>query len=405
MIKMSLGDFYDLYRLRNLKWGYSDFTKSLSKGEYLGYGVINVDAGGVGFDIIDEENEIYFGYGRNESHIAIRPTMSYSYVKDFAENKKEIGEGLFEVTFGEYPNSKVEEEVNSDELVKTGRSFTIKENNELVALDEYVDTLGNKMVSLNGDYYRVEPLTWFADSYKDIMITKNAINGGFAYEVELTEEEEAFANYIDSICPRKLSQRQIMIANKGRNDNTLANNFLSNFMSNEIIDEETLKMIIERDKEKARKEKEEKERLEQIKKEKRRLQREKTRPQRERNQLLNYLFPRDVISLMCSVMVPNNDEEKLRQVISEELPKVKNYIDDKEKLIELIIYVYKCRDGRERLLPYPESRYDGCREYLENFDLDYLNVNLMVAIGNDKSMASHIEYLINNSDAFVYKLK
>lgn len=404
MIKMELADIYDLYRLREIKWGYSDFTKELSSDGFFGYGVIDVDAGGIGYDVIDEDNEIYFGYYRCDSSVALRPTMSYSYVKDFVENKNDLGNGILEVTFGEYPNSKIDEIVNSEELVKTGRHFTIKENNELVKLDEYVDTLGNKMVSLNGNYYKVEELKWLVDTYKDIMITKDAINGGFAYEAKLSEFEEAEANWFDEHCPRKLSQRQIMIANKGRNDNTLANNFMGNIMINEIVDEVMLQKISQRDIEKARIEKEEKARLEEIKKERRRLQRERTRAQRERRNLLRYLFPVDAMSSTFSIPFSSEEEEQLKQVIAEELPNVKNYVDDKEKLIELLIYVYKCKDGKERLLPYPEIRYDACRAYLENFDLDYLNVSLMVAIGNNKTMASHMEYLINN-DVLVYRLK
>lgn len=404
MIKMEFGDIYDLYGLRDIKWEYSDFAKALSNDEFIGYGVIDVDAGGIGYDVIDENNEIFFGYYRHDSNVALRPSMEYSYVKEFVENKVDLGNGFLEVTFGEYPNSKIKEVVNSEELVKTGRHFTIKENDELVKLDEYVDVLGNKMVCLNGDYYKVEELKWLVDTHRNIMITKDAINGGFEYEAKLSELEEAEVNWMDEHYPRKLSHRQVLIAEKGRNDNTLAKNFMRNIMGNEIVGNEMIKKLSDRDVEKAKKEKEEKARLEEIRREKRRLQREKTRPQRERRRLLRYLFPVDALSTTYRVPFSKDEEEQLKQIIAEELLNVKNYVDDKEKLIELLVYVYKCKDGRERLLPYPESRYDGCRAYLESFDLDYLNVCLMVAIGNDKVMASHMEHLINN-DILVYRLK
>lgn len=103
----------------------------------------------------------------------------------------------------------------------------------------------------------------------------------------------------------------------------------------------------------------------------------------------------------------NFDEESLvvlNQLISEELPNVKHYVNNKELVIDLIIYLYKCVDGRERRMPYPEERYDACRCFLEEFDLDYLNIVLKETIGRDKMTEAHIEYLIKEN-IFGLKLK
>lgn len=399
MIKLELADYWDLYGLRDMEWKSTDFANEFADCKFEGYSVINVDAGGVGYDIIGEDTVTY-SVPTNYENVALRPSMKYSYVKEFCEDVKDLGNGYYEVTFGEYPKSKINEKIDGEKLVRTGKEFTVKQNGKFVKLYELVDELGNKMVVVNGNFYKVEPLVWVVSSYKDIMITKDAINGGFAYENALTEEEEAYAACIDRLMQRKMSQRSIMIAEKSRNDNTLANNFLRNIMSNEIINEEMINKIRERNKEQARKEAEEKARLEAIKKEKRRLQYEKNKEKRRRRQLLDYYFPRTPISAMLG---RNFDEESLvvlNQLISEELPKVKHYVNNKEQVIDLIIYLYKCVDGKERRMPYPEERYDACRCFLEEFDLDYLNIVLKETIGRDKLTEDHIEYLINNSIAY-----
>lgn len=205
------------------------------------------------------------------SRLGCRPVVSYSSVSSDCSSLHLNENDVYECTYGEYPKSKINENIDGEKLVRTGKEFTVKQNGKFVKLFELVDELGNKMVVVNGNFYKVEPLVWVVSSYKDIMITKDAINGGFAYENALTEEEEAYAACMDRLIHRKMSQRNIMIAEKSRNDNTLANNFLRNIMSNEIINEEMINKIRERNKEQARKEAEEKARLEAIKKEKRRL--------------------------------------------------------------------------------------------------------------------------------------
>lgn len=397
MSRMELGDIYNIYRLKNIKWGYSDFAKDLTNDEFVGYAVIDVDAGGVGYHYIDLNNQTNYSANRNAENIALRPTMIYSYYEEFVENKKEISDGIFEVTFGEYPNSKIIEKINSEQLVKTGRKFTIKENGELVSLDEYVDQNGIKMVNRNCSYYRVEEVKWLVDKACNIMITSNAINGGFMYEPKLTSYEESHARHIDHIMPTKIGQRRFMIIEKSRNDDTLVENYMSNIMYDELVGKAVLKKISQRDAEKAKKEQEEQARLKEIRKEKNRLYRERTRAQRERRCLMNYLFPNNAWSAMSSVPFGEDSLEQMNQLIREELPNVKHYVDDKETLIEIIIYLYKGKDGLERLMPYPECRYDACRAFLENFDLDYLNVVLKETIGNDKMTENHVEYLINNN--------
>lgn len=100
MIKIELADIYDIYRLSEIEWGYTDFAKAQVKDEYLGYGTICVDTQ-VAYTVVDKENGSLYGL-ENETLVGIRPSMKYSYVKDFVEDKKEIKKGIYEVTFGEY---------------------------------------------------------------------------------------------------------------------------------------------------------------------------------------------------------------------------------------------------------------------------------------------------------------
>ena len=399
MIRMELADIWDLHKILDIKWECTDFANEFAVGEYLGYAVINVDAGGIGYDIIGKDNDIY-SLSTLCENVALRPSMKYSYVSEFCENKKELGNGLYEVTFGEYPQSKINENVDIEKLVKTGNEFTVKQNGKLVKLYELVDELGNKMVNLNGNFYKVEPIAWIASEFKDIMITKSAINGGFAYNRAFTAEEELSASIFDKI-PRKLSMREVMLSRIRSNDETLVESFVKSVLSNEILNDEVIDKIRVRNIEKAKKEKEEKERLAQIKKEKRRIQNEKNRIRRQRRRQLDYFFPRDAWAAMWVHSYSEEDMKEIRRIISEELPKLKFYVDDKDKLINIIVDLYLGKDAQERRMPYPKERYEACRSNLEGFDVDYLNIVLKETIGRNKSTEKYVEYLINNPVNFV----
>ena len=188
MINLQLADLYDVYNLTKIKWDYTDFTKALEDETYLGYGIVNIDAGGLVFEVINKRNKTLSFYN-DCTNVAIRPSMTYSYVKEFCEDVKRISDGILEVSFGEYPKSKIKEKVDSFKLEKTGRKYTVRQNNEFVELDELIDLNGNKMVFLKGNYYKVESLRWLVNEYRDVMITKDAINAGLAYERNLTNKE------------------------------------------------------------------------------------------------------------------------------------------------------------------------------------------------------------------------
>lgn len=246
------------------------------------------------------------------------------------------------------------------------------------------------MVNQNGNYYRVEKLTWLVDENKDIMITKNVINGGFAYERELTAEEEFIATIADQI-PRKLSKRNIILGTIAETETTLSSAFIEKVLVNEIIDEDMKKKIAARDEEVAKqkaaqdaKEAAEKERI-------RKENAEKNRAKKARKNYMHYTFPSDALSAMIQMPFSEEEMDKVNETIVEELDNIKYYIEDKETLIEIIIHLYKAKDGCERLMPYPEERYDNCRAVLKQHSVDYLNVVLKQTIGNSKYYDSYVE--------------
>lgn len=395
MIKIELADIYDLWRLRKIKWNYTDFAKAQVKDEYLGYGVLNVDTQ-VNYDVISEDDEAlcvsYF-----EELVGMRPSMKYSYVKDFVEDKKEIEKGIYEVTFGEYPSSKITTEVDASALTKTGNKISVKQNGELVQLDELIDNNGTKMVNLNGSYYKVEKLVWLVDEAKDFMITRDVINGGFAYERPLTPEENLLATMADRI-PRKLSKRNIMYAQIRNSETTLLEAFLSNVLVNEIISDEMKNKIAARDEEVAKQKAEEQAKLEAERAAKRKENAEKNRAKRQRRDFMNYAFPNDAWSAMCHLPFSEETATKVNSVIVEELENIKYYIEDKETLIEIIIHLYKAKDGKERRRPYPEERYDACRATLRQFGIEHLNIVLKNTIGRCSSYDSYVEYLCKDKN-------
>ena len=345
MINLQLADLYDVYNLIKIKWDYTDFTKALEDETYLGYGIVNIDAGGLVFEVINKRNKTLSFYN-DCTNVAIRPSMTYSYVKEFCEDVKRISDGILEVSFGEYPKSKIKEKVDSSKLEKTGRKYTVRQNNEYVELDELIDLNGNKMVFLKGNYYKVESLRWLVNEYRDTMITKDAINAGLAYERNLTNKE-LYESFLGDLYPRKYSNTEMVRSNIINNEPNLVIPFIKNVLANEIISEEMKLKIKNRDEELQRMIKEERLKEEEA----RRLRYEQERPERERRNLLNYYFPQDALSAIASIGFNEEEMVKVNLTIIEELDNIKYFIDDKEKLIEIIINLYKAKDSRKRLAP------------------------------------------------------
>ena len=387
MIKLELANAYESYRLLEQDWGYTDFAKDLTNGQSTGYGIIDVDACGVEFQRVDENNKVTYT-DSTDKNIGIRPVIKYSYVKEFVENKKDLGNGLFEVTFGEYPGKRKNIKIKN----LSDSTITVVENDSLRTVQIVEDENQKQYVLYNGNTYEVENIEWIVDEKNDVMIAKNAISSGVAYTRNLTPEEEVEVSFRDKT-PRKLSYRTLLEHNIRKTDQTLLENYLTNILSNEIISQEMKNKISKRDEEAIKKAQEEKARQDAIKKEKRRQQYEKERPQRERRKLLNYYFPKDSLSAMYRNEFSEEEMLKVNLTVIEELENVKFYIEDKNQLIDLIINLYKSKDGLKRLLPYPQERYDACRNYLEQFDIDYLNVVLKETIGNSSSLDSYVEYI------------
>ena len=58
----------------------------------------------------------------------------------------------------------------------------------------------------------------------------------------------------------------------------------------------------------------------------------------------------------------------------------------------------------KRLAPYLKERYDDCREYLEQFDINYLNVVLKQTIGKDEYLDDYVK-MICEAKGIQYKKK
>ena len=220
------------------------------------------------------------------------------------------------------------------------------------------------------------------------MITKDAINAGLAYERQLTEREE-LDSVLSDLYPRKYSGRMVIRNNIINSEANLVTPFIKNVLANEIISEEMKLKIKNRDEELQRMIKEDRLKEEEA----RRLRYEQERPERERRNLLNYYFPQDALSALASVGFNEEEMVKVNLTIIEELDNIKYFIDDKEKLIEIIITLYKAKDSRKRLAPYLKERYDDCREYLEQFDINYLNVVLKQTIGKDEYLDDYVKMI------------
>jgi hypothetical protein len=102
MIKLELADYWDLYGLRDKEWKSTDFANEFADCKFEGYSVINVDAGGVGYDIIGED-KVTYSVPTSYENVALRPSMKYSYVKEFCEDVKDLGNGYFEEITSQRP--------------------------------------------------------------------------------------------------------------------------------------------------------------------------------------------------------------------------------------------------------------------------------------------------------------
>lgn len=141
----------------------------------------------------------------NEYEIGIRPKISFSSIKDFCSESIYGDYRMFEVEFGEYPQSVVGYDTSNTldmlfkngKLRKTGKTYTIRKN-------EYVEYehLGKKYIRIyekrflhdslysNGErasggesqWIRVEPIKWLVDYNWDIAISKYILLSGMEYD-------------------------------------------------------------------------------------------------------------------------------------------------------------------------------------------------------------------------------
>ena len=181
----------------------------------------------------------------------LRPSVKYSKIKDICTNVRSIEDGCLEVTFGEYPQMAETEEIQARinhglvELEKTGKSYTVYNNNEenpgTIELAEMVDKNGNKYVNKNDVWYKVAPVKWIVDEKEDVAITKNVISGGIPfgmYEVPTLQEWEKKYKLPPSI--REMHERR-------RNNPTIIEGFLNAVLSYDILTKDIVQKLIDRD--------------------------------------------------------------------------------------------------------------------------------------------------------------
>ena len=159
-------------------------------------------------------------------YVGIRPIMPYSDISDISSNLVEGKNGVFEVTFGEYPQYVVnnftlrldlEKKFRRGELKKTGKTYTtnsrysedLSANFKTIEHYEY-EFNGKKYVRVpnmnkyNGklsndeSYYdawiEVAPITWLVDEKAKLLVSKKIIASG----VRFCDKEEYYRDFEDT---------------------------------------------------------------------------------------------------------------------------------------------------------------------------------------------------------------
>lgn len=368
MKKMTLVDLYDLCKSSLYEFGfeYTDFVKDNMNCEYSGYAVAKVDESGIGYACVNNDNTVVYSFDKLNKNIGIRPSIKYSYIKDFIQYSREIKPGILEVSLGKYPGKRYDEKVNRNDLIATGDVFTIVENDKLIELKEYEDIDGNLMVCRNGIYYCVEPLKWYVNINDDIMITKEVINGGMSLDRELTEIEKFQIEKEDKVF-KKISTKQFIQSEIRECEDNLVYGFIYNILNNEILGNELVREINKRDQnlklEEYKRIKEEE--IKKIMEEKQRIQR-------------SYLLLSDP-DLFDYEDIFNNSEER-KELVKKELINVGVINCNKEIVIYELLELYRTIDASRRKMLFPEERYENIKNKLETMDIEFLNVVLKEVI-------------------------
>jgi len=134
----------------------------------------------------------------------IRPAVKFSEIEKQCKNLRYDELGVAYAEYGEYPQTKVEDNKKLDKALeygllketertytivdrkeRTGQpyvawlgKYTVNHQNPFIKLKEYRDDDGNKYVKNENNWYKVEPLTWRIDRKNDIAITEKIINNG-----------------------------------------------------------------------------------------------------------------------------------------------------------------------------------------------------------------------------------
>ena len=144
-----------------------------------------------------------------QNSLGIRPAVKYSELKKTGKYIGKDKNGIHCIEYGEYPQSKVEEE-KSLELTKALKEgylketektysvlnkkpreaiglplcfggYVVDEKKHIIELKEYKTKDGNKYVMNQGIWYKVEPIVWQIDKNNDLALTKNILNNGLLY--------------------------------------------------------------------------------------------------------------------------------------------------------------------------------------------------------------------------------
>lgn len=141
-------------------------------GSYEGWGIELIDVNSSNIQAINSKGEIHDLSDENPM-IGLRPIINYSEIKKSITNKIYNEQGVLEVEYGEYPQSlvdldndsqyKIEQALELGKLGETGKTYTIcvkevdysnkepkfksnSEKNDFVTLKEYISEDGKNML-------------------------------------------------------------------------------------------------------------------------------------------------------------------------------------------------------------------------------------------------------------------
>ena len=150
----------------------------------------------------------------------VRPSISYSAIKEYSKVISEIG-NIKEIGFGFYPQTVVsddeakilENKYQNDELDMTGKTYT--QNQPYNKLPEYEDDSGkyirlignnqNKNNKLSKDrcielykpyWIKVEPIIWYVDEKRDVAFSQKILFSGIPFNEEKTYDGNFETTYI-----------------------------------------------------------------------------------------------------------------------------------------------------------------------------------------------------------------